>query len=173
MISKLIEYCTRNLLVVAIFTIFIIFGGIYSLKHIPLDAIPDLFFLMEVDGTIVDYHTGDEKNLYVSPHQFIGQRMMDLLPPEVVSKFQSYLDKILQKEGMITFEYELIMPHGLVHFEARMSYLPEYNQIVLIIRDISEQYKSAEISPVSKIRNTVKIILILNAIIPNRFTDAS
>ena len=42
MISKLIEYCTRNLLVVAIFTIFIIFGGIYSLKHIPLDAIPDL-----------------------------------------------------------------------------------------------------------------------------------
>ena len=109
------------------------------------DAIPDLFFLMEVDATIVDYHTGDEKNLYISPHQFIGQRMTDILPPEVVSKFQSHVDKILQQEGMITFEYELIMPHGLVHFEARMSYLPDYNQIVLIIRDISEQYKSAEI----------------------------
>lgn len=109
------------------------------------NAIPDLFFLMEVDGIIVDYHTGDEKNLYVSPHQFIGKRMTDLLPPEVVSKFQSHVEKILQQEGMITFEYELIMPHGLVHFEARMSYLPEYNQIVLIIRDVSEQYKSAEI----------------------------
>ena len=109
------------------------------------NAIPDLFFLMEVDGIIVDYHTGDEKNLYVSPHQFIGKRMTDLLPPEVVSKFQSHVEKILQQEGMITFEYELIMPHGLVHFEARMSYLPKYNQIVLIIRDVSEQYKSAEI----------------------------
>ena len=109
------------------------------------NAIPDLFFLMEVDGIIVDYHTGDEKNLYVSPHQFIGKRMTDLLPPEVFSKFQSHVEKILQQEGMITFEYELIMPHGLVHFEARMSYLPEYNQIVLIIRDVSEQYKSAEI----------------------------
>lgn len=109
------------------------------------NAIPDLFFLMEVNGIIVDYHTGDEKNLYVSPHQFIGKRMTDLLPPEVVSKFQSHVEKILQQEGMITFEYELIMPHGLVHFEARMSYLPKYNQIVLIIRDVSEQYKSAEI----------------------------
>ncbi|KGJ87549.1 EAL domain-containing protein [Colwellia psychrerythraea] len=109
------------------------------------DAIPDLFFLIELDGTIVDYHTGDEKNLYVSPHQFIGQRMTDILPPEVISKFQSHVDKISQQEGMKTFEYEVMMPHGLVHFEARMSYLPEYNQIVLIIRDISEQYKSAEI----------------------------
>ncbi|AAZ27022.1 sensor domain-containing protein [Colwellia psychrerythraea] len=109
------------------------------------NAIPDLFFLMEVDGMIVDYHTGDQKNLYVAPHQFIGKRMTDLLPQEVVSKFQTHVDKILQQEGMITFEYELTMPHGLVHFEARMSYLPEYNQIVLIIRDISEQYKSAEI----------------------------
>lgn len=109
------------------------------------DAIPDLFFLIELDGTIVDYHTGDEKNLYVSPHQFIGQRMTDILPPEVISKFQTHVDKISQQEGMKTFEYEVIMPHGLVHFEARMSYLPEYNQIVLIIRDISEQYKSAEI----------------------------
>ncbi|HBY84865.1 MAG TPA: GGDEF domain-containing protein [Colwellia sp.] len=109
------------------------------------DAIPDLFFLMELDATIVDYHTGDQKNLYTSPHQFIGKKMTDILPPEVVSKFQANVDKILQQEGMITFEYELVMPHGLVHFEARMSYLPEYNQIVLIIRDISEQYKSAEI----------------------------
>lgn len=110
-----------------------------------IEAIPDLFFLMQVDGTIVDYHAGDEKNLYVTPNQFIGKRMMDILPPEVVSKFQTHIDKILQQEGMITFEYELIMPHGLVYFEARMTYLPEYNQIVLIIRDVSEQYKSAEI----------------------------
>jgi len=110
-----------------------------------IEAIPDLFFLMEVDGTIVDYHAGDQKNLYVSPNQFIGKRMTDILPHEVVSKFQTHIDKILQQQGMVTFEYELIMPHGLVYFEARMSYLLEYNQIVLIIRDVSEQYKSAEI----------------------------
>ena len=42
MISKIVDYCGKNLLIVAIFAAFIVFGGIYSLKNIPLDAIPDL-----------------------------------------------------------------------------------------------------------------------------------
>jgi len=110
-----------------------------------IEAIPDLFFLMEVDGTIIDYHGTDQDNPKLSPNRFIGKRMTDILPDEVVVKFQAHIDRILQKEGVVTFEYELTMPDGLAYYEARMSYLPECNQIVAIIRDISEQYKSAEI----------------------------
>jgi len=110
-----------------------------------IKAIPDLYFLMEVDGTIIDYHAGDHKTLYALPNQLIGKRMTEILPREIVSKFQTNIDKVLKKEGMVTFEYELNMPTGLVYFEARISYLSEYNQIMTIIRDISEQYKSAEI----------------------------
>ncbi|WP_434930391.1 sensor domain-containing protein [Shewanella sp. HL-SH5] len=116
----------------------------HMLKTI-IEALPDLFFLMEMDGTIIDYHGADQKNLFVAPSQFIGKRMTDLLPDEAVSKFQAHIDKVLHQHGMTTFEYELNMPHGLVYFEARLSYLASYNQIVAIIRDISEQYKSADI----------------------------
>jgi diguanylate cyclase (GGDEF)-like protein/PAS domain S-box-containing protein len=110
-----------------------------------IEALPDLFFLMEMDGTIIDYHGADQKNLFAEPSQLIGKRITDLLPDEVVFKFQAHIDKVLHKHGMTTFEYELNMPHGLVYFEARLSYLVSYNKIVAIIRDISEQYKSAEI----------------------------
>tara|TARA_R110001592_G_scaffold108934_4_gene304254 strand:+ start:519 stop:2606 length:2088 start_codon:yes stop_codon:yes gene_type:complete len=133
----------------------------HMLKTI-IDAIPDLFFLMEVDGTIIDYRASEQKKLYVSPAHFIGQRMTDVLPSEVVKKFETHLAKIQQQEEMITFEYELNMPYGLAYFEARMSYLAKYNQIVTIIRDISEQYKSAEI-----IRNQAYFDTL--TLLPNRF----
>ena len=107
-------------------------------------AIPDLFFLMEVDGTIIDYHAGNEQSLYVTPEQFIGKNVVDILPEEVANKFKVLLAKIVQQTEMLSFEYHLNMPQGLKYFEARISHLTKYNQIVTIIRDISEQYKSAE-----------------------------
>ncbi|TWX59488.1 EAL domain-containing protein [Colwellia hornerae] len=133
----------------------------HMLKTI-IDAIPDLFFLMEVDGTIIDYRASEQKNLYVSPTKFVGKRMTDVLPSEVVKKFETHIAKTLQQEEIITFEYELNMPYGLAYFEARMSYLAQYNQIVTIIRDVSEQYKSAEI-----IRNQAYFDTL--TLLPNRF----
>lgn len=127
-----------------------------------IEALPDLFFLMDMDGTIIDYHGSDKKNLFAQPDQFIGKRMTDLLPDDVVSKFEAHIDKVLHKHVMTTFEYELNMPHGLVYFEARLSYLAAYNQIVAIIRDISEQYKSAEIIRKQAYFDTLTLL-------PNRF----
>jgi diguanylate cyclase (GGDEF)-like protein/PAS domain S-box-containing protein len=108
-------------------------------------AIPDLFFLMKVDGTIIDYHAGNENSLYVPPEQFIGKNVADILPDELVSQFKVMLAKVIQQTGMLSFEYHLNMPQGLAYFEARVSYLSKYNQVVTIIRDITEQHKSAEL----------------------------
>jgi diguanylate cyclase (GGDEF)-like protein/PAS domain S-box-containing protein len=109
------------------------------------EAIPDLFFLMKEDGTIVDYHAGNKNNLFISPEQFIGKLMGDILPIEVAKKFQIHIEKALQKEEVSTFEYELTLPHGAAYFEARIRHLPEHSQVITIVRDITEQHKSAEI----------------------------
>ncbi len=42
MISAIIDYCARNKTVVFIATVFALLGAWYSIKNIPLDAIPDL-----------------------------------------------------------------------------------------------------------------------------------
>lgn len=42
MINKLIEYCANNRFLVFVGVFLLILGGIYALKHIPLDAIPDI-----------------------------------------------------------------------------------------------------------------------------------
>src|SRR3989338_388165 len=42
MIEKIIEFSAKNKFIVIIFTIVAMIGAVYSLKNIPLDAIPDL-----------------------------------------------------------------------------------------------------------------------------------
>ena len=42
MIARLISWSARNLMLVLIATFFAVAGGLYALKHLPLDAIPDL-----------------------------------------------------------------------------------------------------------------------------------
>jgi len=42
MINKLIEFSINNKFVIALFTLALIVGGIYSLKQVPVDAVPDI-----------------------------------------------------------------------------------------------------------------------------------
>jgi Cu(I)/Ag(I) efflux system membrane protein CusA/SilA len=42
MIDAIIEFSARNRALVFVITAFLVLGGIYSIRHIPLDAIPDL-----------------------------------------------------------------------------------------------------------------------------------
>ncbi|MCL1477980.1 EAL domain-containing protein [Marinobacter sp. M3C] len=109
------------------------------------EATPDLFFLMQEDGTIIDYYVGDKKNLYVLPKDILGKSMSDFLPEKVVKNFKSHFVKIIEQGGVSSFEYELSMPHGLTQFEARIIYLQSDKKIVVIVRDITEQHKAAEV----------------------------
>ncbi|MGB5855489.1 MAG: PAS domain S-box protein [Oceanisphaera sp.] len=106
---------------------------------------PDLFFLMTEDGVFINYHAGDSKTLYVTPTGIIGSNIADFLPDKVVARFLAYIAQAIKLGGIVSFEYELAMPTGASYFEARVSHLPEHKQVVLIIRDITEQYKAAEL----------------------------
>ncbi|MFP3454258.1 PAS domain-containing sensor histidine kinase, partial [Bacillus sp. SIMBA_154] len=59
------------------------------------EAIPDLFFVLEQNGIIADYHVNNSKDLYISPEQFIGKKMIDVLPEKVAEKFQIHIEKTI------------------------------------------------------------------------------
>jgi hypothetical protein len=40
--------------------------------------------------------------------------MGDVLPQDVAKKFETYISLVLEKEQMMSFKYELALPHGLV-----------------------------------------------------------
>lgn len=108
------------------------------------EATPDVFFLMEENGTIIDYHAGDNKEPYGSAKEYIGNSIMDLFPTNVANKFKIYNAKAINQEGVSSFEYELTMPNVTSYFEARLRHLHAYKQVVIVVRDITEQHKAAE-----------------------------
>lgn len=108
-------------------------------------ATPDLYFLVEEDGTVIDHHANNNENLYVSPVEFTGKRMTDFLPATVAKQFAVHLREAVLSGCVSIFEYELNMAHGLSFFEARISHLNTYKQNIIVVRDITEQHKSAEV----------------------------
>ncbi|GAA5131255.1 EAL domain-containing protein [Thalassotalea piscium] len=127
-----------------------------------LEATPDLFFLMEENGTIIDYHASDKSYLRLPPNKFLGKSMLAMLPKAIAAEFKLNLDKAIEQQGVASFIYELTMPHGLVNFEARISHLPEHKHVVTIVRDVTEQHKTAEVIRKHAYFDTLTLL-------PNRF----
>jgi PAS domain S-box-containing protein len=102
-------------------------------------ALPDLFFLMDADGSIRDYRASRDADLYVAAENFIGKRMQDVLPPAAATQFSQGMERVRQGGGLATCEYDLTLPQGLRHFEARLNLLPGTDRFVVVVRDISER----------------------------------
>lgn len=102
------------------------------------EALPDLFFRLAPDGTILDYRARHD-DLYIPPEHFLGKRMQDVLPPEVGALFAAHLRQQQRQGGPITFEYPLTMADGERHFEARLNRLPGLADVIVVVRDISER----------------------------------
>ena len=101
-------------------------------------ALPDLYFRLARDGTILDFRAGNVAELYVPPSSFLGHRMQDVLPVAVSTRFVEAFARIGQGSTMEFVEYELDVPEGHRIFEARV--MPfSASQVVSVVRDITER----------------------------------
>jgi PAS domain S-box-containing protein len=108
-----------------------------------LNAIPDLMFIQDRDGTYLDYHAYDENALYVSPAHFLGKNVQEVLPDEISSKFLELYDQALSTKEVQFFEYELMIAGERRFFEARISPYGE-EKVLTIVREITERKRAEE-----------------------------
>ncbi|MHA2130718.1 MAG: PAS domain S-box protein, partial [Promethearchaeota archaeon] len=103
------------------------------------ETIPDLFFLVSGDTTILEYK-GNIEDLYLPPEEFLGKKIIDLVPRHVAKLSLEATKKTLETQKSHTIEYHLEM-NGNIHFyEARYLFFAE-DRIIIFIRDITERKK--------------------------------
>ena len=107
-------------------------------------VIPDLFFLIDADGTIRDYRAQRTSDLYIPPEAFLGKRICDVLPPDPAAAFAANIRTALDRDGLARFEYDLEYPDGSRRFEARISRLGGAAQCAVIVRDISQEHRALQ-----------------------------
>lgn len=107
-------------------------------------ALPDLCFLTNFDGTIVDYKAGCPSKFYVPVEQFMGKKFKDVLPSVVAQQLDVAIAKIQQKNSMEIVEYSLPMHDSTYFFEARCLPLLT-DKVMVMVRDITEKKKTAEL----------------------------
>lgn len=103
-----------------------------------LNALPDLLFILNKEGVVLDTHAPDPSSLIVSPSNLVGRYFKEILPRDVGEKLDPLLDQVLESGRLQSFEYTLTVSGKGRHFEARIVRY-EQEKILSIIRDITER----------------------------------
>ena len=101
------------------------------------EAIPDLYFLVSGDTTILDYR-GKEQEFYLSPDEFMGKKVVNLLPLHLSKSIEDQIRKTSMTQQSQSLEYELEINNEPHFFEARYFYLSK-DKVSIFIRDITER----------------------------------
>jgi len=102
----------------------------------------DLLFILDSDGTVLDYKTDDESDLYVPPKKFLRRKMQDVLPPEAGKKIEDAIRKLRAGSKSVFVEYFLPTSSGNHWYESRLASLSN-GQNTMLVRDITK-YKQSE-----------------------------
>ena len=108
-----------------------------------LDALPDLLFEIDSDGTYLDYHSPNLELLVAPAGQLIGRTVQEMLPGKAADICMSALREADQQGYSRGKQIELDLPDGRHYFELSVSRkldvfgtLPRY---IVLSRDITQR----------------------------------
>lgn len=103
-----------------------------------LNAMPDMMFIIDMNGTFIEYFSRNKENLALPPEAIIGNNISALFPEKEVQKHLDIYRKAIDNKTLETLEYSLFQKGEKMQFEARITPL-DSNQVLCIVRNITEQ----------------------------------
>lgn len=101
-------------------------------------VLPDLFFLMDPNGFILEYHGQNTSGLFIAEQAFLGKNIQAVLPKTVAKQFQDNISLVKNSTDFISFNFTLDLSTGSKQFEVRLIQLPDSHNVIAVIRDITE-----------------------------------
>jgi PAS domain S-box-containing protein len=108
-----------------------------------LEAIPDIFFVIDKDGTYEDFVVKESELFKVEDANIIGSSIYDVgFPENMVNKIYSCIHSSIRNNSIETIEYSLNTPNGTFLYEMRLAKLNSH-AVISVARDITKR-KTAE-----------------------------
>jgi PAS domain S-box-containing protein len=109
-----------------------------------LEAIPDLFFIIDKDGVYVDFVFKASEALKIKPDDIIGNSIFEVgFSEKMSSKIFQCIQHCIQFDSIETIEYALEVEGSSAMFEMRIARLNDHS-VVSLARDITSR-KMAEL----------------------------
>ena len=106
-----------------------------------LQAMPDLMFVQDRNGTYVDYYAATD--LYATADQFLGRTFSEVLPAETAAIIAPAFRRVVESGQSETIEYTLTMAGEVRTYEARLVQLPP-DKVLSIVRDLTDAKRAAD-----------------------------
>ncbi len=110
-----------------------------------LEAIPDIFFVIDKDGVYEDFVIKESDLFKVEDANIIGSSIFNAgFPDKMANKIYACIQNCLKTNSIESIEYSLNTPNGTFLFEMRLAKL-NANAVISVARDITKR-KTAEFS---------------------------
>jgi PAS domain S-box-containing protein len=108
-----------------------------------LEAIPDIFFVIDKDGTYEDFVIKESDLFKIEDANIIGSTIFEVgFPENMAEKIYNCIQTSIKTNSIETIEYQLNTPNGTFLFEMRLTKLNSHS-VISIARDITKR-KTAE-----------------------------
>ena len=109
-----------------------------------LHAIPDMFFVIDEKGIIIDHKAISPGDTYFTGESLLlGKSILNIPVPDIGQKFRCARDIIEQGETLVAIEYNFPVNGVRNYYEARIAPVIE-NRYIVIIRNITERIIAEE-----------------------------
>lgn len=108
-----------------------------------LSAIPDLIFVIDNNKNIVDFKSGDEKDLIIPVEKFINGSLDNILPSKVLTLVKNSIDYVFENKKPDLIEYKLKINKDWNFFECNMIPLGE-TKVIAMVRNITQRKQIEE-----------------------------
>jgi PAS domain S-box-containing protein len=107
------------------------------------EVLPDSFFRVAPDGSVLDYHLGNNSRLPTVTDRYLGGHLPSLFPAEIAQRFADGLANVNLTSQLTRFEFSTSGDGHPIAFEVQMRpFLRQ--QVLVVIRDITAEYQATD-----------------------------
>jgi PAS domain S-box-containing protein len=105
-----------------------------------VNALPDMVFIVNNEGRIVDFNNSAGHETLMEPGQFMMKKIAEVLPEPVAADLMSYVNKVLQTGQIFSYSYQLTVRDEIRSYESRL--VPHRaDDVLVLVRDTTEAKK--------------------------------